>query len=505
MSRLKLSTRNIYSGLINKVLNTFFPFIVRTVFISELGVSFLGLSTLFISILQVLSLAELGFSSAIIFSLYRPIIENDNKLINSIVGYYKKIYKLIGLFILIFGVSLLPFLNFFIQDNLPFDANIYLVFSLYLINSVVSYLSFSYKTGYLIAFQRNYLILNINSVVLVIQSIFQIFVLIFFKNYYLFVIILPIFTLISNYGIHLVSLKYMPIEFKDISIPKKTKDEIIKNVKGIMIFKFAAISRNAFDSILISIFIGLGAVGIYNNYYYIINSLGLFMTIFTSGIVASVGNSIASASKQKNYDLFRIINFMYISISSFVSLILFATLFDFMVIWVGEENTFSYNLVILFPIYFYLLRLGDIRGVFNEGAGLFWHQKNRSILETILNLLLNFLLAKFIGVYGIILASLITVFLFGFLYSSYITFREYFGLEKYIDYLKDNSLILMFNLLTIGIYLLASTLFNFDSLVLSLSTNLLLVITISVCTYFIIFFNNNLFKKSLTYVLKIFH
>ena len=72
-SRIKNTTRNMLAGAIYKIITLLFPFVINTIIIKTLGVEYLGLNMLFASILQVLSLTELGFGSALVFSMYEPI------------------------------------------------------------------------------------------------------------------------------------------------------------------------------------------------------------------------------------------------------------------------------------------------------------------------------------------------------------------------------------------------------------------------------------------------
>ena len=92
IERTKNATKNIIFGVILKLYQILVPFFIRTAMIYSLGIEYLGLNSLFTSILQVLNLAELGVGSAMVFSMYKPISEDDDK----------KICALIQLLILLF-------------------------------------------------------------------------------------------------------------------------------------------------------------------------------------------------------------------------------------------------------------------------------------------------------------------------------------------------------------------------------------------------------------------
>ena len=145
MSRVKNASRNIVWGVLNKIVVLLLPFITRTVMIYTLGMEYVGLSSLFTSILQVLSFAELGIGSALVFSMYEPMAENDDKKICALLNLYKKTYRIIGVIILVAGLAILPFLNYFVNGSVPNNINLQILFVIYLLNNLVGYFLFAYK------------------------------------------------------------------------------------------------------------------------------------------------------------------------------------------------------------------------------------------------------------------------------------------------------------------------------------------------------------------------
>ena len=230
LNKTKNTIRNLICGIINKLAITIIPFIIRTVIIKKLGSEYLGLSSLFTSILQILNLTELGFSSAIVYSMYKPIANNDKTTVCALLKLYKKIYSFIGIIILILGLMLLPFLNRLINGDVPNDINIYILYLIYLINTVLSYFLFAYKTSLLNAFQRNDIISNVNTVLHIIQSIAQLILLLVYKNYYLYVIIQPIITIFNNLICAIVVRKKYPEYKPEGKVNKEIKKDLRKKV-----------------------------------------------------------------------------------------------------------------------------------------------------------------------------------------------------------------------------------------------------------------------------------
>lgn len=436
MSRTKNTVRNISAGLINKVVMLLFPFVIRTILIKHLGSDYLGLSSLFTSILQVLNLTELGFSSAIVYSMYKPLAEKDTKTICTLMNFYKKIYRIIGLIIIIFGMLLIPFLPKLIHGSYPETINITILYLIYLFNTGVTYFLFAYKSSLLNADQRNDIINNVNTIVGSVQYIMQIIILIVFKNYYAYIIVQTLANIINNIAIAYITSKYYPNYTCAGDLSNNQKKDIKKRVFGLMIQKICQTTRNSFDSIFISAFFGLNIVAIYNNYYSIMFALNSLVSIILTSMLASIGNSIAREKIEKNYNDLTKFDFGYMWLSGWLSICLFCLFQPFMKIWMGNNYLLDYSSVILFCLYFYALKMGDIRSLYVEAMGLWFENRYRALMETFLNLVLNYFLGRVMGLNGIIIATFISLFLINFLYGSNIIFKYYFKNYSVWEYFK---------------------------------------------------------------------
>ena len=175
--RLKNSLRNVLGALINKATAIIFPFVIRTIILYYLGTEYAGLSSLFTSVLQILSLSELGIGSAIVFSMYKPVTEGDNAEINALLRLYRKFYCIIGMVILLVGIALIPLIPKLINGTYPQDINLYILYLIYLSNTVLSYFLFAYKTSILNAFQRSDIESNLTTIINAGMYILQIMLL----------------------------------------------------------------------------------------------------------------------------------------------------------------------------------------------------------------------------------------------------------------------------------------------------------------------------------------
>ena len=130
IQRTQNATRNVAVGVALRLYQMIGPFILRTVMIYVLGMPYVGLNSLFTSILQVLNLAELGVGSAMVYSMYRPIAEDNEKKICMLMKLYRIYYRVIGGVICALGLVIIPILPKLISGDVPADINIYILYNL---------------------------------------------------------------------------------------------------------------------------------------------------------------------------------------------------------------------------------------------------------------------------------------------------------------------------------------------------------------------------------------
>lgn len=425
-TRTENTIRNIAAGILNKTLVLFLPFVTRTVLIEKLGVEYLGIGSLFVAVLQVLNVTELGFASAIVYSMYEPVAKNDITEIKSKIRLFRTIYKLVGTIILIGGLIALPFLPKLIKGDYPHDINIYLAFAIYLVNTAISYLAYGYKNSVLIVYQRNDVISKTDSAINILKCVIQIFALSVFKSFYLYAIIIPFTTLLGNLILNYFSNRLFPELNDKYKFSFAGLKEMRKQIGGIAIGRISLVCRNSFDSIILSSLFGLTLTAIYSNYYYVFSSVSGFMGTLLISMSASVGNSLVTESIEKNEKDHCKFDFYYEFLAGFCVICLYNLFQPFMRVWAGEKLMLPSTSMLLFCVYFYVNHLAQVRSVYSEAAGLWWHFKYLSIVEIFANLLLNIVLGNIFGVNGILAATIITAFSCSFLGCTWITYKELF-------------------------------------------------------------------------------
>ena len=427
-SRLKNSRRNVVSGFVKQIVAIILTFIIRTTIIFSLGAEYQGLSSLFTSILHALNLTELGFSAAVTYVLYKPIAEEDYATICSILAFLKKTYRIIGAIILLIGLMIMPFLKLLIKGDYPHDINIYVLYLLFLANSVVSYLVFAEKNTFLTAMQRVDIVSKAYTVANIAGKILQVLALIVIRNFYVYVVMIIIASIANNILVEILSRKSYPNIKAYGNIPDGVKTELIKHVKAVFLNKIGDAARNSFDNSIISSFIGLAAVTAYDNYYYVFASIYGVMGMIVHSVRASIGNSLVNESVDKNYKDLLSFSFIFMWIVGWCTISMFVLYQPFMYIWMkgDEELILCFRDMALFCLYFYTISMAYTKNAYLESEGLFFESRWLYVLEAVGNLVLNIVLCHLLGTTGILIATIFTIFIFNFAGGTGVLFKYYF-------------------------------------------------------------------------------
>ncbi len=437
LERTRNTKRNILVGEIDRITGVILPFIVRTMIIHMIGAEYLGLTSLFYAIMQFLNLMEMGFGTAIIYSLYKPISENNTPMINALLKFYSKVYRFAGIAVGVIGLIIMFFLRKLISGNTPSDINIYYLYLIYLLNSCLNFFIFPNRKAILTAHQRDDIGAKIHIFTQLGLYAAQALAIYFTKDYYLYALMMPISSVAYSLLCARKSRKQYPQYFSEGELDSQTRKSIEKQVGGLIIRKLASMSRNAFDSMFIAAYLGLTITAIYANYYYILDAVVMIIAVIKLSMAGGIGNSIAMESKEKNRQDFHKIDFLFMWIGGCCGTCLLCLYQPFMKIWVGEEMMLPIQYTVLFAAYFYILKMSDIRTLYSESVGIWWQARYISIMEAAANLIMNALFIIYMGLKGIIIATLISYFVFNFIGGAYILYRNYFtdgGFGKYLLY-----------------------------------------------------------------------
>lgn len=432
--RTKNAVNNIAVGLVLKIYEMLGLFIVRTVLIHVLGMEYMGLSSLFTSVLQVLNLVELGVGNAMVYSMYKPIANDDHKTICALMKLYKTYYRIIGLVVLILGLCLLPFINRLISGETPADVNIYILYLINLFATVFSYWIFAYKNCLLVSYQRTDLMSFVRIISNTVLYILQIAAIVVYKNYYLFAVAMLISQVFVNLLTAVIATRKFPEIKPEGKLPREEQQEINKHIKDLFTAKIGGVVTNSADSVVISAFLGLTILAQYNNYYYIMSAIFGVLTIVFNACLAGIGNSLVVESKEKNYSDFNKFSLLLFWIIGFCTVSLLCLYQPFMKLWVGEANMLDDSFVILFAFYFFIYEITNIWATYKDAGGIWHKDRYRPICVTLVNLVLNLILVQFIGLYGVLLSTVISYIFVGMPWMLHNIFTNIFtiSIKKYI-------------------------------------------------------------------------
>lgn len=505
-SRVQNSVKNIIYGVVQKLVSVLLPFAIKSIILYKLGKQYLGLNGLFSSILQVLTLSELGFDCAISFRLYKPVAEKDNEKIGALLNYLRKMYRIIGIVIMVAGLAVAPFLKFLIKGSHPADINLYVLFFIYLFNTLIGYFICPQYNVLLNSSQQRSAISIINLIVNIAATTLQIVLLLITANYYLYIIVLPLASLSIKLLSKFTAKKMFPEIVTSGKIDENEQSSIKQNIKDIFGHKVGGVVFDAADSIVISAVLGLSMVGLYNNYYYITTAVSGFLSAIYSAITASVGNSIISESVDKNYSDFKKLQFINYAVVTFCCCCLLCLFQPFMGLWgklTGEDLMLPFSMVILFVIYFYISRAKQMVVVYKDAAGLWYADRLKPYVGAIANLGLNILLVHFIGLHGVLLSSIFIMAFITFPWTAAALFKGYFK-KKQSPYYVEFFINLIVTILLCVITYFVCSLIPIGG-VLGLLVKLLICCVLPTSLYVLLFFKTKGFKESLTLLKKVFH
>lgn len=435
-TRTENALRNILTGVTGQAVLLLFSFLCRMVFVRCLSEEYLGVSALFTNILSMLSLADLGIGTAIVYELYKPLAERDEDELASLMKVYATAYKIIGTVVAIVGVCLIPFLQFLIAEPPNIKENIYVLYLLFLFNTASSYF-FSYKSSILTADQKNYIVLLVNYGITVGQNVLQIVLLFVTRNYLLYLICQIVCTLIFNFTISAIAGKEYPfIKRKDVKkLSKEKVRRMMTNIKALVIIKISGVLVNSSDNIIISAIEGLASTGITSNYTLLSNTLNALLGQVFSGMSAGIGNINAVESKEKKRFMFDVVNLLNFWLFGWCTVAFMILSSDIVRICFGNSYVMEQRIVYIMAINFYTVGMQNAVWGYKSTLGLFNYGKYLTLITGGINIILSIILGLRLGVFGILLATFISRLFTNIWYDPFAVFKYGFH-ENIVKYVK---------------------------------------------------------------------
>ena len=412
----KKSILNVGVSIAFKIILLIANILVRRFLIRYIGNEINGLNSLFISILDFLSVAELGVGSAITFCMYKPIVEGDGDKISALYGLFKKLYLIIGAVIVAGGCIVMPFLKFLAKDYQTVDVNLYFTFFLMLISVVLTY-AFSAKTSLINAYKNNFITTTISSSGTLLQCGMQILVLIFTRSF-VFFLVCRIAAVLAQWCVTeiVTRKKYNDILKNKQQIDVETRQEVTKNVKAMFMHKIGTVLVNTVDSLIISAFIGIVLLGKYSNYTTIMTAMQGTIVLFFTPLTSIIGHLYVEENKERvrqYYNFFYAFNFI---IGCVFFLGYYGIIDNLVTICFGADLELSKSISFIVTLNYFIQFMRQSTLLFRDATGTFYYDRWKPIIEGVLNLTLSIgcvllfkhLWGEEIAIVGVIVATIVT-------------------------------------------------------------------------------------------------
>ena len=421
--RTRNSILNILVSFGTQAMSIILLFISRKVFLNYFTEEYLGINGLFTEILTVLSLAELGIGTAMMYGLYDAVAKDDRKEICQLMNLYRRLYTVVGVIVIGVGLAMLPFLDYLIKDNrIP---HIRLIFLMYLADSAVSYF-LSYKQTIIQANQKAYVVSGVAMGIRCGQILLQIGSMVLLQNFYVYIAIQICGQICTNAVLSVVSGKLYPYlrRNKEGLPPKEKIQSVYRHIKAMALHKFGAVFVSNTDNILISAFVGLGTVGLYSNYKMVLNSLKLALSYIYNAFTAGIGNLAATEPGEKVYQVYNCLNFVMSMLYGWAACCLWLLFNPFIGTFFGEKFVLSNVVVAIIVADFYLHGMRQMTLRFRDGMGLYWYDRYKPIFEVAINLIVSLLLVRRYSIAGVLIGTIVSSLLTNFWVEPYVLFRH---------------------------------------------------------------------------------
>lgn len=468
-SRSQNVKRNIIWGNVSSAISLVLSMVSRSFFITYLGMEYLGVNGLFSNILGLLSFSELGIGTAMNYSLYKPIAQNDTEKIKSLLNLYKKAYRIVAAVISIVGLIIVPFIPQLVNTANTYD-DLYIYYLLFLFNTVSSYFV-TYKYSYISALQKEYILTNVNTLINFIIQVVQIIIIVVTRNFLAYLLVQAVLGLIQKIvTVIYINRKFPIVTEKNIqSLDKETKNKIFSDVKALIVHKIGDASVHQTDNIIISVFVNTATVGLVSNYITIQSAVSRFTSIIFNSFTASFGNLIASEKSDKQEKIFDQYHFLGFWIYGFVTVAFISLSQPLMILWgniVGKSMLIDNVTMILYFVTIYLAGQSLTIYNFKIAAGIFNDDKWVAILQAIVNLVVSIAAIKFIGLPGVYVGTIVQR-LLPIIWRPIIVYKKQFKknaisyFRKLIKYMFSTIIACVVNCVIINIIFYEVTFFSF--------------------------------------------
>lgn len=399
--------KNSMYALVMQSVQILLGFILRKIFIDTLGVEFLGYNSVFSNILQLLNLADLGIGTAVTGFLYGPIAQKDHKRVSALLLIYKRLYFCVALTVLMAGLLIAANLNIIVKDASADYGYLRLLFLINLLGTVATYF-LAYKRTYIIAEQKSFITLSVDTAVSVAVTLLQIISLFIQKDYVIYLILNISKNIVSNLicGIY-YDLRYRDIyKIRDKDLIREYSIQIRSYTKDVFIDRIGASIYNGTSNIIISAVKGSAPVGFLANYTMISIQISLVTNQILNAIQATLGHFTSSTENQETkHRMFQNYFFIVFFMANFVATCFFLLVTPFISLWLGTAYILPTSTAALIAADLYLTVWMQFLAQFFVVYRLHRYDKWIILGIAVLNIFISFGLIRFYGINGVLIGT----------------------------------------------------------------------------------------------------
>lgn len=501
-SRTKRVALNSFFGIIAYIINLLLTFILQRLFVKYLGYELQGLNNFFISIINTLNVAELGIGAAITFSLYKPLSDNDQEKVAAIIILFRNLYFVIGIIVLCLSIVIIPFLPSLSGGSYGLN-DLIVPYAIFVCNTLLTYI-FTYNQTIIVADFKNYIQSIIIAVTKIVMIGLQITVLILFRNYWLFVLIMLLISTTSNICFSIYVAKKYPYlrTFKKSKLEKQERQKIKSNVFALIYHRIGNYIMQGSDGIIISAFLGLTLLGYYSNYLTLIGAFTTLLAAIFSGMSSGFGNLIVSTDRNHVKAVFEKARFVNFAITMLMTVGIFVMSEQFFDLWLTHETVLPNFTVAFICLNFYISSYSRMLGDIRAAAGIFQPDKYLHVVMAVIKLVISLILVNFWGIAGVLIGTTVCYVAKEVIVLPWIGAKFIYGgnvRNYYMTFLKDFIITVI---ACIVCFLINSCIFTGN---LILNFVLGIVLCVAVCTVLIVVINfkTEEFKYLLSLVTKV--
>lgn len=451
----KRSFLNVAVSLFFRIIILSGNLLVRRLLIRYVGNEANGLNSLYSNILGVLAFAELGIGEAIVFCMYKPIVERDTVNVAALYNLFRRIYFVIGMIIALAGCGILPFLPYFVGEYAGLDINLYLTFALMLASVVLTYF-YSAKSSLMNAYRDNYISTTINSCGQLLQQMLQIIVILFTRSFTGYLICHVVAVLVQWAATEVAARKKYILVLKkpEAKVDANIKEKVVRNVKAMLMHRIGNTIVYSTDNIIISAVVGVLIVGKFSNYMAIMTAVTGTLQLFFSPLTSTMGHLYARDKKafERYYNFCNTLNYVLgcIFFLGYYGVVddLLVFLFD-----VGLELDRTIVYIITLNNFIQFMRRATL--MFRDAAGLFYYDRWKAFAEGIFNLVLSIAFARIFerimgnefAVAGVLVATIVTNIFICHVVEPYVLYKHGFHTSVKKFYLRNYGRMAVFAML----------------------------------------------------------